>query len=104
MNFSVELPPAGTAAEETEAPKKQEGNTIDFDFDLNARAAPSASVPAAEKPKPATGGLDFDMSATSFEAPGEPKVGSGAVRNRFIDINPIWHRNLPRPPRQDDLV
>jgi pilus assembly protein FimV len=87
MNFSVELPPAGTAAEETEAPKKQEGNTIDFDFDLNALAAPSASVPAAEKPKPAAGGLDFDMSGTSLEAPGEPKTGSGAVQD--IDLSGI---------------
>ena len=87
MNFSVELPPAGTAAEDTEAPKKQEGNTIDFDFDLNAFAAPSVSVPAAEEPRAAAGGLDFDMSATSFEAPGEPKAGSGAVQE--IDLSSI---------------
>lgn len=87
MNFSVELPPAGTAAEETEAPKKQEGNAIDFDFDLNALAAPSASVPAAKEPKPAAGGLDFDMSGTSLEAPGEPKAGSGAVQE--IDLSGI---------------
>ncbi|HEV8260735.1 MAG TPA: FimV/HubP family polar landmark protein [Burkholderiales bacterium] len=87
MNFSVELPPAGTAAEETEAPKKQEGNSIDFDFDLNALAAPSAAVPAAEEPKPAAGGLDFDMSETSLEAPGEPKDSSGAVQE--IDLSGI---------------
>jgi len=87
MNFSVELPPAGTAAEETEAPKKQEGNAIDFDFDLNALAAPSASVPAAEEPKPAAGGLDFDMSGTSLEAPGEPRADFGAVQE--IDLSGI---------------
>jgi pilus assembly protein FimV len=87
MNFSVELPPAGTAAEETEASKKPEGNSIDFDFDLNALAAPSTSVPAAEEPKAAAGGLDFDMSSTSLEAPGEPKAGSGAVQE--IDLSGI---------------
>ncbi len=90
MNFSVELPPAGTAAEETEVPQKQEGNAIDFDFDLDALAAssaPSASMPAAEEPKPAAGGLDFDMSGTSFEAPGEPKAGSSAVQE--IDLSGI---------------
>ncbi len=88
MNFSVELPPAGTTAEEAEAQKKQEGNTIDFDFDLNALAAPSASVPAAEEPKPAAGGgLDFDMSGTSLEASGEPRTDSGAVQE--IDLSGI---------------
>jgi pilus assembly protein FimV len=87
MNFSVELPPAGTTAEEAEVPKKQEGNTIDFDFDLNALAAPSASVPAAEEPKPAGGGLDFDMSGTSFAASGEPRTDSGAVQE--IDLSGI---------------
>ena len=84
VNFSVELPPAGTPAEESEAPKKQEGNAIDFDFDLNALSAPSASVPAAEEPKPASSGLDFDMS---LESPGEPKTGSGAVQE--IDLSGI---------------
>jgi len=87
VNFSVEVPPAGTAAEKTEAPKKQESNAIDFDFDLNALAAPATSVPAAEEPKPAAGGLDFDMSTMSFEAPGEPKAGSGAVQD--IDLSGI---------------
>ena len=87
MNFSVELPPAGTTAEEAEASKKQEGNTIDFDFDLNALAAPSASVPAAEEPKPAGGGLDFDMSGISLDASGAPKTDSGAVQE--IDLSGI---------------
>jgi pilus assembly protein FimV len=87
MNFSVELPPAGTTAEEAEASKQQEGNTIDFDFDLNALAAPSASVPAAEEPKPAGGGLDFDMSGISLDASGAPKTDSGAVQE--IDLSGI---------------
>jgi pilus assembly protein FimV len=87
MNFSVELPPAGTAGEETAPPKKQEGNTIDFDFDLNALAAPNSSVPAAEEPRPAAGGLDFDMSSPSLETPGEPRAGSSAVQE--IDLSGI---------------
>ena len=87
VNFSVELPPAGTGAEETEARQKQEGNAIDFDFDLNALGAPSASVPTSEEPKPAAGGLDFDMSGTSFQTPGEPKPGSGSVQE--IDLSGI---------------
>ena len=72
---------------ETEAPQKQEGNSIDFDFDLNALGAPSASVPAAEEPKPAAGGLDFDMSGMSLESPGEPTAGSGAAQE--IDLSGI---------------
>ncbi len=87
MNFSVELPPAGTTGGEAEAPKKREGNAIDFDFDLNALAAPSASAPAAEEPKPAAGGLDFDMSGTSIEASGEPRTDSGTVQE--IDLSGI---------------
>ena len=88
MNFSVELPPPGTTAGEAEAPKRQEGNTIDFDFDLSALAAPSASVPAAEEPKPAAGGgLDFDMSETSLEGSGERRTDSGAVQE--IDLSGI---------------
>ena len=83
MNFSVELPPAGTSGEDTGAPQKQEGNAIDFDFDLNALAAPAASVPAAEEPRSASGGLDFDMSGT----PGESKTGSSAVQE--IDLSGI---------------
>jgi pilus assembly protein FimV len=94
VNFSVEIPPAGSAAEETEAPKKQEGNAIDFDFDLNALAAPS-SVPSAEEPKPAAGGLDFDMSDASLETPGEPKAGSSAVQAIDLSsINLVWAPNL----------
>ncbi len=87
MNFSVELPPAGAATGETEAPKMPAGNAIDFDFDLNALAAPSASVPAAEEPKPASAGLDFDMSGTSLQDPGESRTGSGAVQE--IDLSGI---------------
>ena len=87
VNFSVELPPAGDAAEETERPKMQEGNAIDFDFDLNAHAAADSSVPAAEEPRPAASGLDFDMSGTSLETPGEPKAGSSAVQD--IDLSGI---------------
>jgi pilus assembly protein FimV len=87
MNFSVELPPAGTAGEDTGAPQKQESNAIDFDFDLNALAAPAASVPAAEEPRSASGGLDFDMSGTSLDTPGEPKAGSSAVQE--IDLSGI---------------
>jgi pilus assembly protein FimV len=83
MNFSVELPPAGTAGEDMGAPQKQESNAIDFDFDLNALAAPAASAPAAEEPQSASGGLDFDMSGT----PGEPKAGSSAVQE--IDLSGI---------------
>jgi pilus assembly protein FimV len=86
INFSVELPPAGATADATAPPKKQEGNAIDFDFDLNALAAPSASVPAAEEPKP--GGLDFDMSSgASLEGSGEPGTGSSAVQE--IDLSGI---------------
>jgi pilus assembly protein FimV len=87
MNFSVELPPAGTAGEETAPPKKQEGNAIDFDFDLNALAAPAASMPAAEQTQSASGGLDFDMSSPSLETPGEPNLGSSAVQE--IDLSGI---------------
>jgi pilus assembly protein FimV len=87
MNFSVELPPAGTSGEDTGAPQKQEGNAIDFDFDLNALAAPAASVPAAEEPRSASGGLDFDMSGTSLDTPGEPKASSSAVQE--IDLSGI---------------
>jgi pilus assembly protein FimV len=65
------------------APQKQESNAIDFDFDLNALAAPAASAPAAEEPQSASGGLDFDMSGT----PGEPKTGSSAVQE--IDLSGI---------------
>ena len=87
MNFSVELPPAGTAGEDTGAPQKQESNAIDFDFDLNALAAPAASVPAAEEPRSASGGLDFDMSGTSLDTPREPKASSSAVQE--IDLSGI---------------
>ena len=87
MNFSVELPPAGTAGEDSGAPQKQEGNAIDFDFDLNALAAPAASVPEAEEPRSASGGLDFDMSGTSLDTPGEPKASSSAVQE--IDLSGI---------------
>ena len=87
VDFSVDLPPAGSAAEESEAPKKKDGNVIDFEFDLNALAAPSASVPAAKEPKPAAGGLDFDMSGTSLETPGEPTAGSRAVQE--LDLSGI---------------
>ncbi|MGH8768839.1 MAG: FimV/HubP family polar landmark protein [Burkholderiales bacterium] len=87
VDFSVDLPPAGSAAEESEAPKKQDGNVIDFEFDLSALAAPSASEPAAKEPKPAAGGLDFDMSGTSLETPGEPKAGSRAAQE--LDLSGI---------------
>jgi pilus assembly protein FimV len=87
VDFSVDLPPAGSAAEESEAPKKQDGNVIDFEFDLDAFAAPSASVPAAKEPKPAAGGLDFDMSGTPQKTPGEPKAGSRAVQE--LDLSGI---------------
>jgi len=87
MNFSVELPPAGTAGEDTGAPQKQESNAIDFDFDLNALAAPAASMPAAEQTQSASGGLDFDMSSPSLETPGEPNLGSSAVQE--IDLSGI---------------
>ena len=86
MNFSVELPPAGTAGEETAPPKKQEGNAIDFDFDLNAYS-PAASAPEAKEPQSASGGVDFDMSSPSFETPGEPKTGSSTVQE--IDLSGI---------------
>jgi len=87
VDFSVDLPPAGSAAEESEARKKQDGNVIDFEFDLNALAAPSASVAAAKEPKPAAGGLDFDTSGTSLEMPGEPKAGSRAAQE--LDLSGI---------------
>ncbi len=87
VDFSVDLPPAGSEAGESEAPKKQDGNVIDFEFDLNALAAPTASVPAATEPKPAAGGLDFDMSGSGLETPGEPKAGSKAAQE--LDLSGI---------------
>lgn len=88
INFSVELPPAGSPPEETQTAKKQEGNSIDFDFDLNALAPPSAAVPAAEEPKPAAAGLDFDMSSgTSLNTSGEPPAAVQEIDLSGINLD-----------------
>ena len=99
-DFSVELPPAGTAAAKRSAKSRMATPSISI----------STSMPLAPRlfrgrarTQTCCRGLDFDMSGTSLESPGEP-TGSGAVQEIDLSVQPrSGHRTLPGfSHRQDD--
>jgi pilus assembly protein FimV len=76
MDFNVDLPAAGVPAQETSHTASASG--LDFDIDLNSlTSAPAAAGAAAQEP--ASGGLDFDMSGLSLDAPGEFRMESSSA-------------------------
>jgi len=76
MDFNVDLPAAGVPAPETSHTASASG--LDFDIDLNSlTSAPAATGAAAQEP--ASGGLDFDMSGLSLDAPGESRMESSSA-------------------------
>jgi pilus assembly protein FimV len=85
MDFNVDLPAASAPAPEPS--HTASGSGLDFDIDLNSlTASPSAS---ADSPaEPAGGGLDFDMSGLSLDAPSEPRMESSPATQE-IDLSGI---------------
>jgi pilus assembly protein FimV len=81
MDFNVDLPAAGGSGPEISHTTSASG--LDFDIDLNSlTAAPAA--PAAFQAEPASGGgLDFDMSGLSLDAPGEPRLENTSSAQEF---------------------
>jgi pilus assembly protein FimV len=81
MDFNVDLPAAGGSGPEISHTSSASG--LDFDIDLNSlTAAPAA--PAAFQAEPASGGgLDFDMSGLSLDAPSEPRLGNTSSAQEF---------------------
>jgi pilus assembly protein FimV len=88
MDFNVDLPSSGLTAPEPEGPHTASASGLDFDIDLNTFSAPSGNAAAAPIEPAAGGGLDFDMSGFSLDAPGEPKMESSAAAPE-IDLSGI---------------
>lgn len=83
MDFNVDLP---AAEPEAETLQTASSSGLDFDIDLNSlTSAPSAADSPTE---PAGGGLDFDMSGLSLDAPSEPRMESASAAHE-IDLSGI---------------
>lgn len=83
MDFNVDLPPAGASGQKPEAPSSAGTSGLDFDIDLNSLASYSGESAASPSEPSARGGVDFDMSALSLDAPSEPKMESAAASPEF---------------------
>lgn len=75
MDFNVDLPDAGVTAPEPE-PSRTPDSGLDFDIDLNSLTSAAPVADSAEEPS--GGGLDFDMSGLSLDAPSEPRMESSS--------------------------
>jgi pilus assembly protein FimV len=72
MDFNVDLPAAGVPAPEASHTASASG--LDFEIDLNSLTSSAPAATSAAAQEPAGGGLDFDMSGLSLDAPGEPRM------------------------------
>ena len=79
MDFNVDLPDAGVTAPEPE-PSRTPDSGLDFDIDLNSLTSAAPVADSAEEPS--GGGLDFDMSGLSLDAPSEPRTGEQFFSSR----------------------
>ena len=87
MDFNVELPAAGVSADEL-APRRASSAGLDFDIDLNSLTSSAPADAGAAAAEPASGGLDFDMSGLSLDAPAEPRLESSSAAPE-IDLSGI---------------
>ena len=75
MDFNIDLPAADVP--EPEASHTASASGLDFDIDLNSLTAYSpAATPASAAEPTADGGLDFDMSGLSLDAPSGSRMES----------------------------
>ena len=87
MDFNVDLPAAGVSADEL-APRRASSAGLDFDIDLNSLTSSAPADAGAAAAEPASGGLDFDMSGLSLDAPAEPRLESSSAAPE-IDLSGI---------------
>ena len=87
MDFNVDLPAAGVSADEL-APRRARSAGLDFDIDLNSLTSSAPADAGAAAAEPASGGLDFDMSGWSLDAPAEPRLKSSSAAPE-IDLSGI---------------
>ena len=87
MDFNVDLPAAGVSADEL-APRRASSAGLDFDIDLNSLTSFAPADAGAAASEPASGGLDFDMSGLSLDAPAEPRLESSSAAPE-IDLSGI---------------
>jgi pilus assembly protein FimV len=85
VDFSMDLPATEPAAAESQTASSASG--LDFDIDLNSLTSASAA-PAAEAAQDPAGGLDFDMSGLSLDAPAEPRL-DGSQPAPELDLSGI---------------
>ena len=89
MDFNVDFPSSDLSVPEPQSPHTAGTSGLDFDFDLDSLTASSASASPASPAEPAaSGGLDFDMSGLSLDAPGEPRMEGRSVAPE-IDLSGI---------------
>jgi pilus assembly protein FimV len=92
LDFELGLPAADANAPEPAAPDASGAGAsrgLDFDIDQSSPAPPSADAAAAPIEPSWGGGLDFDMSGLSAEAPGEPTQTDSSVAALDFDLTGI---------------
>ena len=81
MDFNVDLPAAGVSGPEISHTTSASG--LDFDIDLNSLTAAPAATAASRAEQASGGGLDFDMSGLSLDAPGERQMENTSSAQEF---------------------
>jgi len=87
MDFNVDLPAAEVSASEADVSHTAGDSGLDFDIDLNSLTSGPATAGASGE-EPSSGGLDFDMSGLSLDAPAEPRMESSPAAPE-IDLSGI---------------